>query len=290
MRQIQSSQCVDGPIYRSSLQDAWQGKLIQAEQSRADVVRPLDQTLSIHLLVQGCPNCRLSGSRAALIDRRRDAGASRQWVSRNSWDHQLTRAKVLPISQVSSVASCIHHIACHLPLEKALNLSPPARWQEERERRDAIQSRITTRRQDDEQDVEGSHVAYRKHDDSLHDLHEQWTAGDILQGWAEYRGYGKRELYISNRTDALPSHCQGRSTRHEPSGKREYVHSHGSEVHLIGIASPPDSCRGQNTLALPPEYPRRQLECAKFRRRSQRDLAAGCSGIASGSDSKCRRR
>ncbi|GHJ88881.1 hypothetical protein NliqN6_5283 [Naganishia liquefaciens] len=99
------------------------------------------------------------------------------------------QAGILPISQVSSVASCIHHIARLLPLETALNLPPPARWQEERARQQAIQSRITTRRRDDEQDMEGTHVAYRKEDDSLHSLHGQWTAGDILQGWAEYRGY-----------------------------------------------------------------------------------------------------
>lgn len=108
----------------------------------------------------------------------------------------LTRAQVLPISQVSSVASCIHHIACLLPLENVLNLSPPARWQEERDRQDAIQSRITTRRQDDEQDMERSRssVAYKKEKKSLQALHEQWTAGDILQGWAEYRGYGRRTV------------------------------------------------------------------------------------------------
>lgn len=56
-----------------------------------------------------------------------------------------------------------------------------------------MQSRITTRRQDDEQDPQGARtaVSYEKYG-AMEDEHAgQWTAGDILQGWAEYRGYGE---------------------------------------------------------------------------------------------------
>lgn len=49
--------------------------------------------------------------------------------------------------------------------------------------------------------MEGSRaaVAYKKHENPLQNLHEEWTAGDILQGWAEYRGYGKRIDTVSSR-------------------------------------------------------------------------------------------
>lgn len=53
-----------------------------------------------------------------------------------------------------------------------------------------MQSRITTRRQDDEQQGTRTAVSYEKYDGPVDD--ERWTAGDILQGWAEYRGYGER--------------------------------------------------------------------------------------------------
>ncbi|KAJ9122967.1 hypothetical protein QFC24_004005 [Naganishia onofrii] len=105
------------------------------------------------------------------------------------------QAGILPISQVSSVASCIYHIACALPLEKALNVAAPARWAEERERRMRIQSRITTRRRDDQEEREDGRRAepvvcetpVGEREEGVGE--ERWTAGDILQGWAEYRGY-----------------------------------------------------------------------------------------------------
>ncbi|KAJ9103200.1 hypothetical protein QFC21_002623 [Naganishia friedmannii] len=105
------------------------------------------------------------------------------------------QAGILPISQVSSVASCIYHIACALPLEKALNVAPPTRWIEERERRVRIQSRITTRRRDDPEAREDGRRsepvlcerATEEREEGAGE--ERWTAGDILQGWAEYRGY-----------------------------------------------------------------------------------------------------
>lgn len=138
--------------------------------------------------------------------------------------YKLTLRPVLPISQVSSVASCIHRIACLLPLEKALHLSPPARWQEERERKRAMQARITTRRQDDEHDPQGARtpVSYEK-DGGADDEHAgQWTAGDILQGWAEYRGYGTSRyftLLMFEAEDAPQSDCQSRPPRYKQSRK-----------------------------------------------------------------------
>lgn len=149
-------------------------------------------------------------------------------------DLMLALVAVLPISQVSSVASCIYHIACALPLEKALNVAAPARWAEERERRMRIQSRITTRRRDDEEEREDGRRAepvicerpVGEREEGVGE--ERWTAGDILQGWAEYRGYGKHIWNESLKVQGTStdyfcsnSYCESRTTGHEQGRKRE---------------------------------------------------------------------
>ncbi len=86
-------------------------------------------------------------------------------------------AAILPISQISSIPSCIHVASKVLPLERILGLPLPLRWVEENARKQEMEEKKTRR-------TIQTDLAQNGKSDEV-----EWSAGDIMQGWAEERGF-----------------------------------------------------------------------------------------------------
>lgn len=84
------------------------------------------------------------------------------------------------------------HSASLLPLEHILKIKEPPAWTEERDKHELQQSKKTFRKSEsvDGPDETEDRTAFKP----------KWTAGDILQEWALYRGYRK---YYSFRDEEL---------------------------------------------------------------------------------------